>query len=188
MIQIGFLLFALGVGGLVMRFAPRTVWWVSIGLVLMMAGTGGLEAIVVVGVALGITWLAMYFLGAVGLYCSARSNSSWRSLLGTVVLGYGGGVLLWCISSPIGCIATAIMWVLAEIFRQVFDRTLVTVLTPIGYAVGWGTVFWLVAKSILMSAENAVAKRDRIAPDWVRMIEYDLPRHGPRRPRPRLPR
>jgi ABC-type transport system involved in multi-copper enzyme maturation permease subunit len=33
------------------------------------------------------TWLVMYFMGAVGLECSVRSASSWRSLLSALLLG-----------------------------------------------------------------------------------------------------
>ena len=37
---------------------------------------------------LAVTVLAMYFMGAAGVWCSARSKSSWRSLLGTMGVGY----------------------------------------------------------------------------------------------------
>jgi ABC-type transport system involved in multi-copper enzyme maturation permease subunit len=50
---------------------------------------------------LGVTVLAMAFVGAAGLWCSARSKSSWRSLVGTVAIGYGGGFFLLFIAMPL---------------------------------------------------------------------------------------
>jgi ABC-type transport system involved in multi-copper enzyme maturation permease subunit len=184
-IAVGFALAALGFGGLAMRFAPRALTWVSLGLVMMMAATGGLEAAFVTTLSLAFSWLAMYFLGAVGMFCSARSISSWKSLLGTVVLGYLGGSVLMSVSSLFGCLLFFILWIAAQVVSGSLERADWVAIMPLGYAIAWGTVFWVVARSFLSSAERIVAKRDRIAPDWVRMIEYDMPRYGPTRPRPR---
>src|SRR5262249_8536885 len=52
---------------------------------------GGVLAFVWVLLYLGVTVVAMYFLGAAGLWCSARCRDSWRSLAATVGVGYFGG-------------------------------------------------------------------------------------------------
>src|SRR5262249_44731577 len=49
---------------------------------------GGWEALFWTILLLGVTWLALAFVGAAGLWCSVRAKSSWRSLLGTVLIGY----------------------------------------------------------------------------------------------------
>src|SRR5262249_1744338 len=40
---------------------------------------------------LAVTWLAIAFTGAAGLWCSVRSSTSWRSLLATLGWTYVGG-------------------------------------------------------------------------------------------------
>ncbi len=191
MIQLGFVLFALGAGGLVLQFTPRALWWVSLVLILMMASISGLDVAIVVAIALGITWLAMYFLGAIGMFCSARSSSTWRSLLGTLALGYASGTVLWCVGLPIGCVGCLMLVGLVSVVTGDWIQSFgangwFDIFYPFAMTAGSGLLFWAVARSFLTAAENTVAKRDRIPPDWVRMIEYDLPRHGPPRPRPRL--
>jgi ABC-type transport system involved in multi-copper enzyme maturation permease subunit len=50
---------------------------------------------------LAVTWLAMYFIGATGIWCSVRSRGSWRSLLWTLGIGYVGGTLVYLITTPV---------------------------------------------------------------------------------------
>jgi ABC-type transport system involved in multi-copper enzyme maturation permease subunit len=169
-----------GIGTLLAVFVPHAVWWVALGLVLLAVGVEGLDRAIVVGFSILATWLAIYFFGAVGLWCSARSQSSWRSLLGTVVLGYAGMVVFGCLGVPIGCIGSLIVGAILEGFgRHGIMESVVSLTMTLGMAI----VYWLVARSILAAAEATVAKRDRIPPDWVRMIEYDLPRFAPNRTR-----
>jgi ABC-type transport system involved in multi-copper enzyme maturation permease subunit len=196
-IQFGFLICSGGVGGVAMRFAPRLLGWVSVGLVLMLAGTCGLEAASIAAIFLGVSWLAMYFFAAVGLACSARSSSSWRSLLSTVALGYAGGAVLWCVGLPIGCIGSMILAAIVGALEAAINGNSSGGSTffgpggwfglayPVIMTLGMAILLWLVGRSILISAEKSIAKRDRIAPDWVRMIEYDIPRYGPTRHRMR---
>jgi ABC-type transport system involved in multi-copper enzyme maturation permease subunit len=182
--------------GLLFGWAPRAVGWVAIGWAVCMAATAGGEVAFTVVLAIPITWLTMYFLGAAGLYCSARSNSSWRSLVGTVALGYAGGSALFCLGMPIGCIGSTIVSILFAVIQTAFGQSINDpfmgvfpyLVYPAAIAVGPALLLWMVARSFLATAEMTVAKRDRMPPDWVRMIEYDLPRHGRRRPVYRVPR
>ena len=172
----------------------RIVGWVILAAVLLVSGIGGWEGTAIAGFVLLATWLAMHFLGAVGLACSARSVSSWRSLLATVVIGYVGGSALFCAGMPIGCIGTVLLSAVFAAIESGFGNDPTRHLTstrsgwfPVVYVLsmtlGPTTLLWLVARGILGSAERTVAKRDRIPPDWVRMIEMDLPRHRPDRDR-----
>ena len=113
-------------------------------------------------------------------------------------MGYGGGAALSCVSGPVGCIASVVIWLVTTVVWELLSgvgrgggwpmSSQFESLIWVGFAVGAATVYWLVARSIVIGAENTVAKRDRIPPDWVRMIEYDMPRYAHRRPRRRLPR
>jgi ABC-type transport system involved in multi-copper enzyme maturation permease subunit len=49
----------------------------------------GAAAVVFTVSLLVVTWASMYYMGAVGVHCSARSASSWRSLAATFGSGYG---------------------------------------------------------------------------------------------------
>jgi hypothetical protein len=75
-------------------------------------------------------------MGAAGLWCSVRSKTSWRSLLGTMSLGYLGGLLLYLITSPF----VALLAVLVILMLMLVDSWLKT-----GYAataVGWWGAWW----------------------------------------------
>jgi hypothetical protein len=65
---------------------------------------------------------------------------------------------------------------------------IVQIMWPMTVSIGAGFVFWQIARWFLISAENIVKKRDRIPPDWVRMIEDNLPRHDPYRSNRRVRR
>jgi ABC-type transport system involved in multi-copper enzyme maturation permease subunit len=62
---------------------------------------GGVAACLWTLLWLGVTILAMAFVGAAGLWCSVYSASSWRSLLGTLAFAYGGGLVMFCVASPV---------------------------------------------------------------------------------------
>lgn len=61
----------------------------------LLSALGGWGALVWTAAWLAITVLAMYFLGAAGVWCSARSKTSWRSLLATMGVGYLVGTGLY---------------------------------------------------------------------------------------------
>jgi hypothetical protein len=48
-----------------------------------------------------VTTVALFYMGAAGIWCSARFSTSWRSLLATLGLGYLGGLVLWLVTTPI---------------------------------------------------------------------------------------
>ena len=62
---------------------------------LLMSLLGGAGAFSWTAFLLGLSWLGMAYAGSAGLWCSARSSSSWRSLLTTVGLGYAAGFLVY---------------------------------------------------------------------------------------------
>jgi ABC-type Na+ efflux pump permease subunit len=68
---------------------------------LLLSVPGGPLAFLATLFCLGITVLAMYFIGAAGIWCSVKSKNSWRSLLSTLGLGYVAGFATYVMSSPI---------------------------------------------------------------------------------------
>ncbi|GIW83071.1 MAG: hypothetical protein KatS3mg105_4878 [Gemmatales bacterium] len=81
---------------------------------------------VVLGLA--VTWLAMYYVGATGIWCSVRSKSSWRSLLGTLGFCYVGGFIVY---GPVIFFMMIVISIAGAIFCVILDQ-----LNP-----GWGTYF-----------------------------------------------
>jgi hypothetical protein len=66
-----------------------------------LAWIGGLMPFLTVLVVLGATWGAMYFIGAVGIWCSVRFHYTIPSFVGVLSVGYGGGALLSAFTVPI---------------------------------------------------------------------------------------
>src|SRR5262249_25211725 len=60
-------------------------------LIITLSGTPW--GLVVYAASLAATWMAMFFVGASGLWCSARSQTSWRSLIGMFLWTYVGGAI-----------------------------------------------------------------------------------------------
>ena len=120
---------------------------------------------------IAVTTLAMYYVGAAGIWCSVRSKSSWRSLLGTLGFGYVGGVLLYGITSPVTFIIAGIIY----IFLKLADDFYATSFTQavggfatfssaffIASCVALVIVFWIASRLFLSFAEKRVSDRERI--------------------------
>src|SRR5947209_16116918 len=88
----------------------------------LFAALGGVLALFWTVIWLSATVLAMYYIGAAGLYCSARSKNSWRSLLGTVVYGYLGGLCIFLVASPVTAILALVLILLLAIM-DIFLKT-----------------------------------------------------------------
>lgn len=135
------------------------------------ASLGGPQALFWVLLWLAVTVLAMYYVGAAGLWCSVRSRNSWRSLLGTLAAGYLGGIVLYLLTTPL----RAIIGVILDRTLRAIDRTWGTqtvALLPIGWAnmevpfligssVALAVIFWLMARTFLTHARRRVADRER---------------------------
>jgi ABC-type transport system involved in multi-copper enzyme maturation permease subunit len=132
---------------------------------------GGLLALFWVVLWLAVTLLAMYYVGAAGLWCSVRARNSWRSLLGTLAAGYLGGIALYLISSPAPAIAAFVLsQVLGLLDRTYGTRTsaflpanMAGFETPflITSSLSLALIFWLMARTFLSHAQRWVADRER---------------------------
>lgn len=131
---------------------------------------GGVMSLLWVLLWLAVTVLAMYYIGAAGLWASVRARDSWRALLATMTAGYVGGLAIYAPTALILSVATFLIGLLLkEIDKQFgtqlsatssrfgFDSRVFTILTCLALAL----IFWLVSKMFLNRALRWVADRER---------------------------
>jgi hypothetical protein len=114
-------------------------------------------------VMVALCWMGMYFMAAVGLWCSVRSQTSWRSLLGTLAMGYGYGLALIVTASGLFscCLLGYIALMIGDssrFFRSEAVGGTVLVIIYIGLVV---FLFRKVTHSLLETAISVVVRRDR---------------------------
>jgi ABC-type transport system involved in multi-copper enzyme maturation permease subunit len=138
---------------------------------LCLAVLGGVAAFFWTLIWLAVTVLAMYFIGAAGLWSSVRSSTSWRSLLSTMGFGYLGGVLIFLISSPLIMILAGILMALLLVADALL-KTQIAVFAARGLSTYWtlvfvsaciglATIFFVSAKLFLGNARRWIADRER---------------------------
>jgi ABC-type transport system involved in multi-copper enzyme maturation permease subunit len=140
--------------------------------------------LIFLAVLLVVTWLAMFYAGASGLWCSARSKSSWRSLLGTMGWAYLGGAVMFAVLSPLLFFVYLFISVIMMIFSQAYGVRLPNLnlnLFVIGTAIFLAVGFLLGSWFFLKEAEKRVADYDRTR-HW-----RDEPRRPIRRIRDAIP-
>jgi ABC-type transport system involved in multi-copper enzyme maturation permease subunit len=131
------------------------------------------SAVIWTTAGLVLTLLAMYFLGAVGLYCSVRARTSWHSLLGTLAMGYFGGSIAYAVFTPVIFFMAAMLSIALSMLKLASEQFLGVSwhLSPrwgffipwaIASVIGLAFVFWLFARFCLTSAQNWIAQRERI--------------------------
>jgi ABC-type transport system involved in multi-copper enzyme maturation permease subunit len=159
------------------------------GPALLLSACGGVLALFWTVLWLAVTVLAMYYIGSVALWCSVRSRSSWRALLGTLLAGYLGGCVLSVLTSPIVIILIVIVYLMLLLFDWLVGTHtaastaagLLAFQTPIfiGICIGLAALFLLMSRMFLAQALRWVADRERTR-HW-----YDEPvfRRAQRRPR-----
>jgi ABC-type transport system involved in multi-copper enzyme maturation permease subunit len=121
---------------------------------------------------LAVTVLAMYYVGAAGLWCSVRSRNSWRSLLGTLAAGYVGGMALYALSAPVWAMVSVIVAMVLKAIDRTWGTSTATVVTPggllaletpvlIASSAALAVIFLLMARAFRRLARRWVAQRDR---------------------------
>jgi ABC-type transport system involved in multi-copper enzyme maturation permease subunit len=137
---------------------------------LVLSVLGGVMALLWVLLWLAVTVLAMYYIGAAGLWASVRSKNSWRALLITMLAGYIGGLAVYAPTSLILAIVSLIIGLILVAIDKQFgtqlsaaagsfsvDHRVFSVLTCIGLAL----IFWLMSRLFLSQAMRWVADRER---------------------------
>ncbi|MFL5244341.1 MAG: ABC transporter permease subunit [Gemmataceae bacterium] len=133
---------------------------------------GGFMSLFWTALWLAVTFLAMYFVGATGLRCSVRAKSSWRSLLGTLGMGYVGGFVVYLMTSPIILILALVVLLSMFLIDGLLRTSLVSAATGGGLArflmafkiascAGLALIFWLLSKYFLRDSQRWIADRER---------------------------
>ncbi len=158
---------------------------------ILIAGLGGYQALLWTVLWLGVTALAMYYVGAAGMWCSGRSKSSWRSLLATLGFGYLGGFLIFALSSPITAMVAAIIYIFLEVADHVYGTAFTQAVGGFGgfyvaflvaSCVALAVIFWIAARNFFLKwAEQRISELERIR-HW-----KDEPFHRPLPRRSRQP-
>jgi ABC-type transport system involved in multi-copper enzyme maturation permease subunit len=134
----------------------------------LLAGLGALFWTVI---WLAVTFLAMYFVGAAGLWCSVWARNSWRSLLGTLGWGYVGGTVVYLTTTPVILIIALLLLLLLSVADLIFQtqmagvafRGFSTFLTLffVASCIGLAFIFWLMSRLFLSRAQRYIADRER---------------------------
>jgi ABC-type transport system involved in multi-copper enzyme maturation permease subunit len=125
---------------------------------------GESDLFLVLAVWIFATVVAIQFIGAVGVWCSARMRSSWIALIATLGIGYLGGGLVALFGVPIVTIVLFyIMLFLSPIFI-VFNLGMsgspatMQVILIVSSCVGIAAVFLRLASHFILQAERLVLK------------------------------
>jgi ABC-type transport system involved in multi-copper enzyme maturation permease subunit len=160
-----------------------------------LGGQGTLEALLWTLLWLAVTVLAMYFIGATGLWRSVQAANSWRALLATLGVGYVGGIVIYLVTSPVILILSLLLLLMllfidlavgtqmAKACVNNFNTYFKVFLVSSG--IGLALIFFLMARLFLNRAQRWVADRERTR-HWHDEPRYRRPRLD--RPMPRLTR
>ncbi len=142
---------------------------VPVGLIL------GFEATAWAVLLIGVMILAIILGGAVGLWCSARAVSSWRSCLTTLAIFYSGWIFFFVPISIILFVLKGILEGILWIIGRFEDTTgaLMAVnsasVVPLSICVGLALAFWALTHHLIAAAVARVGQNDR-----AKEMEFDF--------------
>lgn len=122
--------------------------------------------------------VTMHFMAGVGLWISARSTSTWFSLLGTVFVGYLAAVVVGGASCPLGCLTGTLGFALSSGAEKIFGQEgtfLFHALAPIFVVMGMSVGLWWAGQLFAQWAALHLEKTDRVPGNYIRNIELDQP-------------
>jgi ABC-type transport system involved in multi-copper enzyme maturation permease subunit len=132
---------------------------------LLVSSLAGVNAFEITFLLLLLTWVAAYYLGATGIWCSVRSQSSWRSLLATLASGYGFGLgyvfLSWLTYFCVACVAFPFGLFLAEAGTSEGVLRLLLFLFDLTMSLLLAWLLWKAAELKLHLATNWVDDHER---------------------------
>jgi hypothetical protein len=97
--------------------------------------------------------------------------------LGTVVIGYLGGLTLFCVSTPLACI-TAFTGALVTFVITPGEFDDWPAVVPLFWAAGVAAAYWWAGRMLLAQASAYLAGHDRIPTERRRRLVFDEP-HRP---------
>lgn len=146
------------------------------GPTILLAGASGPTAAIVVAVGLILIGVSMNFLASVGLWSSARMNSSWKSLVVTLALGSVSWSMVSCVSFPLMCLSLCIFSILVFALNDMAQRGLTLApLLPAMMGVSCILAFAWAGRKLAEAAALRLARYDRIVEGKMRYIDMDIP-------------
>lgn len=140
-------------------------------LAIVYSALGGLMAFCWTLLGLVVTVLAMVYIGSAGIWCSVVSKNSWRALLGTMALGYLGGMALYLVSTPIIAILAGLVLLFLSMGDWILNTRLTSVVTTnmstywnlffIASCFGLALIFFLMSRLFISLSQRFVADKER---------------------------
>lgn len=156
-------------GGIFSASVPYLVAYAVIAL--PFSGLGGFLSFIWTALWLGVTALAIYYIGAAGIWCSTRNSTSWRSLLATLGFGYVGGFIIFAVTSPATFIIAAIIYIFLELADRMYGTVFARAVGGFGpffiaffiaTCLALALIFFIASRLFLSSAEKRISDRERI--------------------------
>jgi ABC-type Na+ efflux pump permease subunit len=131
---------------------------------------GGPGAVFWTVLYLGVTLLAMYYLGGVAMWSSVRARGSWRSLLTTILVAYLIALLLYVVLLPAVGVVCLLIFLVLTLTANYFGINAGGIWTGFGgfffafliaTCIGLAAFFYVAARMFLRSAQKWVAERER---------------------------
>lgn len=135
---------------------------------IVVAWFGDLNALIPAVVTVCLAWPALYGVGAVGLWCSARARSSWRALLGWSLGSFVVSAALYLISLIAIGMAVFIVQFFFVLFDAVGDKQSANTLSlsfkvfAVGVTVVLSIGFGGMTRLLLLFAAEHIARTERV--------------------------
>jgi ABC-type transport system involved in multi-copper enzyme maturation permease subunit len=138
---------------------------------LVLAALAGSQALLPTALSALVVWPAMYFVGAVGMWHSVSSRSSWQGLLATLGIGYVGGFLICICSMPVVLFLSMLLLGMLLVLDALLTGgaasrnvdTVVWISLCVPFA--WAFLFGKLAQTYLLRSQKWVEGRER-TPYW----------------------
>jgi hypothetical protein len=129
--------------------------------------------------------LGIWYAGAIGLWCSVRAKSSWRSLCGTLLYLYAGGAVLVVVLMFFALLVALFLVMLLFLFQVAFLRGVVSKFAAVygnamlaAVCLVLGAAFLLLSWRLLVAAERRVSLLERTR-HWHEEPKERYPRRPP---------
>lgn len=138
---------------------------------ILLSAVAGPMALTATVLSAVVVWPALYFVGAVGMWYSVSSRSSWQGLLATLSVSYLGGFLICVFSMPVVLFLSMLLLGILYLLDSLVSGGLAArMLDPFVYvsicvAFGWAWLFGKLAGTYVLRTQKWVEGRER-TPYW----------------------
>jgi ABC-type transport system involved in multi-copper enzyme maturation permease subunit len=144
--------------------AAVTPYWIAYGLAAIPCGLFiGAAAAAWAALWTAATVFAVQYVGAVGLWCSARSSNSWIALAVALLCCYASWVVLAVPLAAVVLIGQTALGVVLQTLELAAFAAVWDALDPFATALGFSlaAAFWLLTQRLFIATERLIARQDR---------------------------